>query len=221
MSITMKPEFITFTGVDGTTDPAGLVQLADDYPIEWGLLFSPKRQGIELRYPRLSTILWLVEELPLRWAAHLCGADARAVIEDGESPHDELLGTFFARAQINTADPQVQPSLVKDWADTLPLRAILQCRGSFPFDRRVDYLFDTSGGRGAAPTFWPASPDRTQFCGYAGGLNPENVATQLAVIAPTAGKYWIDMESGVRDENDRFDLGKCRAVCEAVYGPPA
>ena len=27
-----------------------------------------------------------------------------------------------------------------------------------------------------------------------------------------------DMESGVRDERDRFDINKCRAVCEAVYG---
>jgi hypothetical protein len=38
----------------------------------------------------------------------------------------------------------------------------------------------------------------------------------LAAVAST-GPYWIDMESGVRTD-DRFDLGKCRAVCDAVYG---
>jgi hypothetical protein len=30
--------------------------------------------------------------------------------------------------------------------------------------------------------------------------------------------YWIDMESGVRDDDNRFSLDKCQAVCEAVYG---
>ncbi len=55
--------------------------------------------------------------------------------------------------------------------------------------------------------------------GYAGGLKPSNIAQQLPLIAAAAGDgpYWIDMESGVRDADDRFDLGKCRAVCEAVY----
>ncbi len=226
MNITMKPEFITFTGVDDNTDPAGLVQLADDYPVELGLLFSPKRQGIEPRYPKLSTIQWLVYELPLRWSAHLCGGDARAVIEDGESPHDELLEAFFARAQINTADPKAQPTLIKTWADTLALRAILQCRGEFPDVRAVDVLFDASGGRGIAPGSWP-KPAPGRLNGYAGGLNPGNVADSVQKISArfmhgcSGATYWIDMESGVRDEQDRFDLSKCRAVCEAVYGAPA
>jgi hypothetical protein len=213
----MKPEFITFTGVDDDTDPAGLVLLADDYPVEFGLLFSPKRQGIEPRYPKLTTIEWLVEELPLRWAAHLCGADARNVVEEGFSQHDALL-TLFHRAQINTSDPNVRPSQIADWAARRNLRAILQCRDGFPRWTAVDALFDASGGRGIAPKGWPLAA-WTTFCGYAGGLNPENVADAVANIgAQDHLRYWIDMESGVRDERDRFSLEKCRAVCEAVYG---
>ena len=73
----IKPDFITFTGVDGKTDPLALVELSDDYPLEWGVLFSPKRQGAEPRYPRLETVGWMVSELPVRWSAHLCGGDAR------------------------------------------------------------------------------------------------------------------------------------------------
>lgn len=37
-------------------------------------------------------------------------------------------------------------------------------------------------------------------------------------FAGDAGPYWLDMETGVRDQNDRFDLWKVRAVCELVYG---
>lgn len=217
MNNRQKPEFITFTGVDDHTDPAGLVELSKVYPIEWGVLFSPKRQGIEPRYPKMSTIHQLVEDLPLRWSAHLCGADARAVIEGGTSPHDELLRKHFARSQINTTDPDIQPSLIGDWAARRNLRAILQCRGEFPTVASVDVLFDASGGRGIVPSDWPTAVNTT-LCGYAGGLRPDNVAQAVEVIGRRATRYFIDMESGVRDDSDRFSLEKCRAVCEAVYG---
>lgn len=212
----MLPEFITFTGVDDATDPAGLVQLADDYPVEFGLLFSPKRQGLEPRYPTMTTIVRLVEELPLRWAAHLCGADARAWLYEDRCEHDLRR---YQRVQINTADPHIQPSLIGNQAAKRNLRAILQCRGEFPKVANVDVLFDASGGRGIAPSDWPTAA-KTTFCGYAGGLRPDNVAEAVRVISTRATRYWIDMESGVRDERDRFSLEKCRAVCEAVYGRP-
>jgi hypothetical protein len=215
----MRPEFITFTGVDDDTDPAGLVQLADDYPVEFGLLFSPKRQGLEPRYPKIETIEWLLSELPLRWAAHLCGADARSVIEVGHSQHDRLLANFH-RVQINTTDPKAQPSLIGNWAARRNVRAILQCCGDFPRVASVDVLFDASGGRGIEAKVWPVAA-RTTFCGYAGGLKPENVAQAVQIIGQQGVRYWIDMESGVRDERDRFSLEKCRAVCEAVYGVQA
>jgi hypothetical protein len=211
----VKPAFITFTGVDDETDPAGLVQLADDYPVEFGLLFSPKRQGKEPRYPKLSTIAWLTEELPLRWAAHLCGDDARAWLYEDRCEHDLR---HFRRVQINTADPNIQPSLIGNQAAKRNVRAILQCRGAFPRVASVDVLYDASGGRGISPVGWPFA-SKTTFCGYAGGLNPANVAAAVADIGAQDGLvYWIDMESGVRDERDRFSLEKCRAVCEAVYG---
>lgn len=213
-----KPEFITFTGVDDHTDPDGLLQLAKDYPVEFGVLFSPKRQGNEPRYPKLETIEWIVSTMPLRWAAHLCGGDAREVIESMQSTHDDIL-RHFQRAQINTADPKVMPTLIGQWAAERNLRAILQCRSSFPRVASVDVLFDASGGRGLVPDAWPA-PTRTTFCGYAGGLRPENVAEVVGILGLSDIHYWIDVESGVRDEQDRFDLNKCRAVCEAVYGAP-
>lgn len=211
----MKPEFITFTGVDEFTDIADMVELSRAYPIEWGVLFSPKRQGSG-RYPPMFTIKRVAAELEIRLSAHLCGADAREVIEHGESRHDTLLAHAFDRAQINTADPHLQPSMIAQWGRRRELRAILQCRGPFPDVDVVDVLFDASGGRGISPSDWPKG--LPGLCGYAGGLNPDNVAAAVDTISQRAERYWIDMETGVRDEQDRFDLGKCRAVCEAVYG---
>jgi hypothetical protein len=212
----MRPEFITFTGVDSTVNPYELVRLADDYPVEFGLLFSPKRQGIEPRYPDLGVIAWLTEELPLRWSAHLCGGDARAWLYEDRCEHD--LRTF-QRVQINTADPNIQPSVIGNQAAKRNLRAILQCRGDFPHVASVDVLFDASGGRGIEAKVWPAAA-KTTFCGYAGGLKPENVAQAVLAIGQQGVRYWIDMESGVRNEYDHFSIEKCRAVCEAVYGAP-
>jgi phosphoribosylanthranilate isomerase len=125
----------------------------------------------------------------------------------------------FQRVQINTKNPDIQASLVGNQAAKRNLRAILQCRAWFPQVASVDMLFDASGGRGISPADWPQAVNTT-FCGYAGGLSPENVAQAVQIIGTRANRYWIDMESGVRDERDRFSLEKCRAVCEAVYGRP-
>ena len=96
--------------------------------------------------------------------------------------------------------------------------AILQCRGDFPDDSRVDWLFDKSGGRGAAPSAWPKARGGA-FCGYAGGLNPDTIEGALPAIeacVPEGQPYWIDMESGVRSHGG-FDLDKCELVLMQVY----
>jgi hypothetical protein len=216
----MKPELITFTGADERTDIHRMAKLAAQYPIEWGILFSPKRQGRENRYPAFHHIEWILENAPsLRYAAHLCGQDAREVLEHGRSRHDGLLNHHFTRVQINTTQ-HVDAAAVSEWAESLHLSVIVQCRGPFPNDKRVEWLFDKSGGRGIEQTIWPQPYFSDRRYGFAGGLNPENVAKHIKTMAagePNA-RYWIDMESGVRDDKDWFSLTKCRAVCEAVYG---
>lgn len=216
----LLPAFITFTGVDDATVAADLVALADDYPIEFGLLISPKKQGLEARYPRMTTIQWLLGELPVVFALHLCGTAAREVIREGISAEYDDLMPYIDRVQINTADHRVDPHLVGHWAAQRNVRAILQARGDFPKIAAVDVLFDASGGRGIVPNDWPYAVKST-FCGFAGGLRPDNVAAAVEMIGFRTGqRYWIDMESGVRDEFDRFSVAKCREVCEAVYGAP-
>jgi len=89
----------------------------------------------------------------------------------------------------------------------------------------VSVLLDASRGTGLAPASW-ASPvtcaDGFVHTGYAGGISPENIesvldATETAVRASATpgAAYWLDMESGVRT-NNQFDLAKVERVLDAV-----
>lgn len=221
-----KPQFITFTGIDADTDMLEAHTLANDYPIEFGVLFSPSRQGVEPRYPDLNAVNRIIYfSSDFRLSAHLCGGHSRSLLASAETMLDDLILAHFDRVQINTALHGIDTAAIRDWAAPLGATPILQCRDQFPEDENVTWLFDASGGRGIAPAAWPKpAPSKsyhTPLLGYAGGLNPANVAAAVAAIGKHDECYWIDMESGVRDEQDRFDLGKCRAVCEAVYGKKA
>lgn len=218
------PRFITFTGADDHTSIAGMCELAAQYPIEWGLLFSPKHQG-NGRYPSLAFIAKLTsEKSAMNFAAHVCGGHSRDAAAGGKTAIDPYLHDRFNRIQINIRDglDMMSTGLLARWARSQQAAPILQCRGPFPTDGRFSWLFDQSGGRGQEPGGWPepASTWHAQATlkGYAGGLNPLNVRQHVETIGAKDERYWIDMESGVRDERDRFDLARCRAVCEAVYG---
>lgn len=205
-----NPEFITFTGADDRTDVAGMGALADRFPIEWGILFSPSRQGVDNRYPGGEAQSRFAQS-GLRLSAHLCGAYARAIMT-GENLHVPIGLGIFKRIQINHVAPSVSAinAFRRGWGP----RCIAQARGSeFPPDTSIDWLFDTSGGRGKEPESLPEYPGR--LVGYAGGLGPDNVGSAIQRIGAT-GPYWIDMESRVRTDN-WFDLSLCEQVCRAVY----
>jgi hypothetical protein len=205
------PEFVTFTGADDATDVDGMVALSRRYPIEWGILHSLSRYGVP-RYPR-NTARFL--DRGLRLATHLCGGFSRDIMA-GEV-YDRVPGDIFAGfARIQVNHPEPDEIRIADFSRCLGMPCIAQTRTTFPQGSRIGWLFDASGGRGVAPVAWPRHPGGGQLVGYAGGIGPENVREVIAAI-DAGGPYWIDMESGVRAD-DRFDLEKCRAVCEAIFG---
>jgi hypothetical protein len=207
----MKPEFITFTGADDETSVTGMRDLSASYPIEWGILFSPQRQGNEPRYPSRSAIARF-EASGLRLAAHLCGGHSVRIM-DRQAPVVPADLATFSRIQVNHSNPD--PARIAEFSATYGRRCIAQSRSlEFPGDERVDWLFDASGGRGMSPLFWPKHPGRP--VGYAGGLGPDNVEAAVGVIGAES-TYWIDMESRIR-EDDRFSLNLVEKVCVAVYG---
>lgn len=213
----MKPEFITFTGADAQSSLDDMAALSAQYPIEWGILLSPDRQGNDPRYPDVETISRFVWS-KLTLSAHLCGEYSRRIM--GRRSLVDIVPVdlyCFNRIQVNHAEP-VTDSIIYFRNGWGKMRCIAQSRGDeFPKDTSVDWLFDRSGGRGEAPTAWPAHPGNDRLVGYAGGISPENIRGVMSVLEQRTGRYWIDMESGVRT-NDRFDLEKCRQICEIVFG---
>ena len=80
----------------------------------------------------------------------------------------------------------------------------------------VSSLLTTSPkGLGVAAAFWPPPPTTGVKFGYAGGLGPRNLTSQVQKMAAAAPgeMIWVDMESSLRtkleDGADIFDVNKC------------
>ena len=210
----MKPLWVTFTGLDGYTSLDRVMELSARFPTEWAVLMSPSRTGMETRYPSGPLVKSITAGLfgKIAMAAHLCGGHSRDVMSDDPSLDLPVEAGRFGRIQVNHRDPDVESCgyAFKYW----PVSVICQTRDEFPVDRRVQWLYDVSGGRGIHPDTWPVNRDPTRVVGYAGGITPDNV---LATLDKLRGNFWIDIESGVRTD-DRLDLDKCADILTAVYG---
>lgn len=219
----MKPQFITFTGVDSTEvdSIATMEALSDKYPIEWGVLASESRTGNDPRYPNKEVIAFLLECKHMCFSLHACGGSARAIMSGKTSPFFDkwVEDTSIRRVQINARDvTEDQYANGIKWARERNLTPIFQTRGAvFPVRDGAVYLFDQSGGHGKLPEFWPNNPSISGVVGYAGGMNPDNVKEIVKSIEPFGNHYWIDMETGVRTD-EKFDFEKITKVCQEVYG---
>ena len=236
---------VTITGADDSIDPSDLIPLARDFPfVEWGILFSGARLGIP-RYPSrswisaLSKVVW---QVPMKLSAHLCGAWVRDFVLKAKFNWKEEYKVYemqFARVQLNFHGEfhRKAPGFDGVLLDEIPraegngLKARAGKQFIFQCDSVNDHtveellpwmgdglvpLFDKSGGTGAVPKAWPKAWPGV-YCGYAGGLGPDILTTQLKLIEEAAGteRVWIDMESRVRSDDDvKFDLAKVRAALE-------
>lgn len=228
---------VTISGADDGVDVDELVSLTREYPfVEWGILRSRKRGGEDALHgakpgePRYPSIRWrnrlstAFDRKGRHLAAHLCGELARHTMAgDQRALHWSALK--YDRFQLNGASSFRLPALLV--ASQHPeVEFILQCGAAESLDdlvhfireegyKNVSILFDQSGGRGIAPPegFWPW-PIPGIHMGYAGGLNPENIVGHLEALAKFEEQpFWVDMESGVRTD-DQFDLEKVRLVLE-------
>lgn len=212
-----KPSFVAFTGVDSADLISGMQQLSRHYPIEWGVLLDDAREEALFADPDVRAKL--LEAPGLRYAAHVCGEQAGLIANDPASATIDL--SRFQRLQVNHGFSGSTPEQIDNcvrFGRSRTVRTMLQTLTDFPTDARLDWLYDTSFGTGKPAERWPALPARGPFCGFSGGIRPENVAAVLdAIGAPDGAQYFIDMESGVRTDG-RFDLSRCEAVCRAVFG---
>lgn len=223
----MKLKYVSITGADDEVQVADLNEIADAHPyVEWAILLMPERMG-QKRFPSADWIRNFADAYKgAHKAMHLCGGAFLGFIDNDP----EILGLMrgFRRIQLNLEFGNVAGKF-----DLAKLLAQIRAHPEFEFviqytEKNRDLLprlrdlpnhailFDQSAGRGVAPDSWPA-PIAGHFCGYAGGLNPDNIGRHLAAIAQAAGaaETWIDMESGVRTD-DRFDLKKVGTILTAA-----
>lgn len=222
----MKPFRITFTGIDESTRPRELFSLLHADPrVELAILYSETRAG-SARYPFPDWIDVTVSKVnalfPHRLALHLCGRTVKRLI-GGTVPSDLPSLWKFARIQLNGKfEEEHAEQLQRLIGEGLSFPIITQYDGNEQLHeqvnrRRHQVLFDASGGRGVKRKDWPKHMG-DWVCGYAGGLGPDNLREELPRIAAAAGNhdYWIDMESSLRDDEDRFSSRRARLALEAV-----
>jgi hypothetical protein len=223
---------VTITGADDSTDPLEMLDLALAYPwLEFGILVSASREGSP-RYPSRG---WCAELARvnrmgrMRLSMHVCGRWARELFL-GDLDWTELPPIRYTvpRIQVNgKADPKAVFPLGA-YSDTQIIVQYPSAREYMTTSRSYGMdcvpLLDASGGAGRVEREWTDLPG-LGYVGYAGGIGPDNVADAVKQISEMrSGPFWIDMESGVRDEMDRLDMrkvGRVLDICEGIFNRPA
>lgn len=221
----MKIDRVSITWADNKVSYNALKNLQNKYPfVEWAILFSQFKSG-QQRYPdasyRNELLLW-----ELNLAAHFCGWYSKTVLETKDYSILTRLSEQFKRVQINynfSSNDKWNLQSFLDFVDTTPEREyILQYNksNSETLDKaeldglpsNVHFLFDASGGRGKVIETFP-EPFHNIYTGYSGGISVDNIESICALITktPNEASVWIDMESGVRTENE-FDLTKVETI---------
>lgn len=231
---------VTLTGADDSTDPKQLATLSNWFPfVEWGILLSESQTG----GPRFPSLEWLsslydtfLDHPNMVLSFHVCGKWVREICGGNWTPLFANTGKildFGKRVQLNfhasthLLTPDFVPKAIErceeqDW------QVIFQCDGvndhlvSGAYDDGLNAvpLYDKSGGAGVVPDQWPGAM-KGIYSGYAGGLGPDNLATELEAIALAANgeRFWVDMETKIRSRDDRtFDLTACQE-CLAICAP--
>lgn len=230
---------VTITGADDSVSPDVLVQTVAKYPLaEVGILF-----GNHPGTPRFPSEDWVVSlrdaaqksSSIITLSAHLCGDWVTSFLTQvgGHVPY--WVWDMWSRVQLNTHG-QARLVQLRNFRHNLvetcvrhDVQVVFQddganddlfrwAHGSRLFN--VACLFDRSGGAGRLPSEWPP-PFPGAYCGYAGGLSPDNVVTHLCAVhelcdvwqtSPDHSGYWIDAETHLRtDDGARFDLERAEA----------
>ncbi len=237
----MNLDRVTITGADDSIQPSELVKLSGEFPfVEWGILLSASNGGSS-RFPSLQWIAKLGEvccAFPnVALSMHVCGEWVRDICAGNWTPLFTNIGPVLGlgntkRVQLNFR--AYQHLLTPEFLNAAKIRCleqgwqvIFQCDGvndqlvPIVCDAGLNAvpLYDRSGGAGVVPDNWPTAAEGV-YSGYAGGLGPDNLESELLAISKAAGeeRFWIDMETKVRAvRNGEFDLQtvrQCLGICK-------
>lgn len=228
---------VAIAGADETVRPEQLAELSRKYPfVEWSILFDTEFNPLN-RFPTIEWIRELTEQSkqleaetgrPMNLSIHLCRSAVKGLIHGDFATLEPIMDLLpnFQRMQLNVVYKHVNQylTLIPGFIRQLPCKPqiIIQLNGARENEQvgemlqmaGIDfvYLHDRSGGKGKETKNW--LPPVGSYCGYAGGLAPENLERRLFTLARlTEGhRIYVDLESGVRDENDLFVLDRAEEV---------
>lgn len=214
----MRIKQVTFSGIDETANIKDLQKIQEENNfVEYGILLSKKRMGQETRYPSLS---WIENLQHLNLSGHLCGEWAR----NFDRMNFSTIWRKFDRIQFNIK--------TFDNLDELIEKLFQDCGKQYIFSvsdfnseiiRKIRQkgldavpFYDMSGGRGVLSENYPEPID--YYCGFAGGLGPDNLENELNKIKQVCKNktIWIDMESSIRNSDDKIDVEKIKTCIEIV-----
>lgn len=219
----MNLRFISLTGADDKTNIKDLEILSSKYPLfECAVLIFPESR-ISDRNPTAGWRKYLYKSSVKNKAVHLCGTSINDFAQQKSIIMQDI--EKVQRVQINLharwASEKLYEQLVKVVQRNPQIEFITQHNEQnkpyFHYWGNVanhSFLFDSSLGKGICPNRWN-SPVKNKSCGYAGGLEPDNIVENLCKIFSVVNDelFWIDMESGIRTDN-KFDLQKCEDVLQ-------
>jgi phosphoribosylanthranilate isomerase len=207
---------ITLTGADERTSLPALNKLTSDGrgAVEIGLLYTVEPEGRH-RYPSRSWLSKAAAALSGPIALHVCGSAARAQLQA------QTLTDLVAHVQRIQVNGTLASQVVEQLCELYPRHIIITqhnaANDSLLQVRAANHavLVDGSGGRGISPACWQR-PQTNKAVGFAGGLGPENLKSQLPVIAKAAeGAWWVDMEQSLRTHDDWFDAAMAAKTAAA------
>lgn len=233
----MKIERCTFTGVDTEVGLTDLVEISKEFGfVEWGYLYSPVRAGTPGRYMSAYRIEEHLNSLPgdVKVALHICGKGVTDFMFSVSCYQEQLVEAIRSRGgrvQLNfnhSRQPLDLGLLAERMKAYSNISFIVQENNANKGVinslvgsgvTNLSALFDSSGGRGVVGK-WRAPLGIP--CGYAGGLGPQNIRSELAAINSVVDDQtiWIDMESRIRQVGyqgvDFIDLMACKQVLRDV-----
>jgi hypothetical protein len=241
----IKFNFVTCSGTNEYTNIRELVELLKEFPAaEIAVQVSEKQSpagGARIEWVHELAAYLRDQHLVIntalhincKWVEEMCRGIVVPELQNLIELRDIYGLPLFRRLQLNfkLGRDDVRP----DCDDTLlqlqhriDRRFILSCNESnerlirqlYLIGLHFDVLYDSSFGTGIAPDERKAPMFANILQGYAGGITPDNVCTELGKIAQAVensaslGNIYIDAQKGLEDEQTHLSLDKCHQYLE-------
>ena len=232
--------FITCSGANEFVDIEQIAALSKKYPvIEFGIQVSGKKCAANsARYWWLKALNNYVVEhkLPINlslhlnqdWAEGFCDGDIPIPLLELLMMRDYENKLLFRRVQLNFKIGREKTPNIENLLKSVIIYSENERRFILPYNSSnekiikqlyfaglsFDCLYDSSHGEGlcAETINAPVFVNNEILQGYAGGLSPDNIRTELdkiAKVVPENRAFYIDAEGKLKDNNGILSIEKC------------